>query len=252
MRYNTIILLAVLSQTFIFILGQLHANEQDIAQVSNAELCNKYYGKERFVITGDSVNIRVNPDLKSNAIASLQFGDIVYFLSSYDKTITIDGKEGKWVFVIASFMKRISNTNSEIKHVKGWVFDYYIAYPANFAKLKEWKNKKIITGGVSDYQHIFEIKDNADFILKIPIYHSGQDESIITCNSKYKGNWNKNDFTCIVNGHMYVYKDIYWAKLEKPSSLGYIYIYFDKKNKPSVAVESVASIFGIERFLYNK
>ena len=89
---------------------------------------------QRFaVVAGDAINLRSRPDVSSRIAAILPATRKVTVLYVEPEEKIIGGMTGHWAFVRdASDLKR-----------EGWVFDYFLGYPARFAKPERWTVREI-------------------------------------------------------------------------------------------------------------
>jgi len=181
-----------------------------------ADKTNKIY----YRIADKKVNLRAMPDLKSNILTQLNYGDRVEIVKTRNENVTIDNKIGKWVFVNTFKYGRDCEGSC-----KGWVFDYFIAYDQKYEKVKRW-NIKDYKNCVADYCPNYTFNKDGSFVLKIQLglgSDSSENDKIEFC-KKSGGIYDKRGF-CQYNGQLYKYLNLIWAKIENYHGIqNYLYI----------------------------
>ena len=171
--------------------------------ISGLGLWETEYGCFAFV-AGDNLNLRFSPSIKSKIIKKLPITRRIHVLYVKKQFVEIGNLKGRWAFVQ-------DGTNSQIK---GWVFDYYVAFKSKFKKVKNWSIKKI----------------------EVLVVHT---TNRFTCTAE--GNFTNSWFSSFVDvdgssrkgfysGKIYQYKNIIWFKKDKPDDFITIF-YFNKKNE---------------------
>lgn len=83
--------------------------------------------KDILIVTGNNVNVRVEPNVNSNEVLKINLADKVKIIKRSGKIITIGDKNGEWLYVDT---RKINKKNRET--FKGWVFSYYLSDLKNF------------------------------------------------------------------------------------------------------------------------
>jgi hypothetical protein len=205
-----------------------------VGQLCYADGIWNYYGKERYVVLGKNVNIRKEPNINSIALNRMSFGDIVYYIREKKEIVTIDGKKGRWRYVAYS--------KGTILY-QGWVFDYYLSTFDKFDKVSEWKYASHMEAGIGDYQFGFDFTKAGEVIVRMQLY-GNIDAFSKKCSTEYIGNIKNGE--CYIPVKMFVFNNLFLIKMEQ-SKLGYIYLYVDDDKKIHIALESMDSLFYLDK-----
>jgi len=134
------------------------------------ELSNNY-----LIIVGDNVNIRIEPNIKSEIILKLNIGDKVKVLKRLNNKIIINGAEGIWIYIDSC---RYKNDNLD-ETIKGWVFSNYAVSINQFKLLNNICQFQIV-GWVGDYLLSYNVYGNGSYKRKIYDYDHNKYISGIT------------------------------------------------------------------------
>jgi hypothetical protein len=141
------------------------------------------------LITGNVVNLRTRPDTTSRVLVQLPVTRKVTVLYVKPGEAVIGAMKGTWAFVM----------DTADVNLKGWLFDYFLAYPASFSKPERQKLKEIrvILGG------------------RLTVYRCTPDGKFQTTQNEmlYKKDAKKTDAAA---GEVLQYKNVLWLKKDKP------------------------------------
>ncbi len=154
-------------------------------------------------IAANKINLRKQPTLESEIITQLNCLDYVKILKIQNQNASIDGKEGKWVYVLSK-----KYDDSCMNECKGWVFDYYIAYPQRYNRVDKWKVQQF-NSCAGDFCPHYTFLPNGAFKMRLAICHGSdcnEDKKKNLCQNE-KGNYLSNG-ECEYNGHLYRYLNI--------------------------------------------
>jgi hypothetical protein len=145
---------------------------------------------QRFaLVSGGVVNLRTRPDTTSKVLAQLPVTRKVTVLYLGHEEEAIGAMKGKWAFV---------RDTADI-NLQGWIFDHFLAIPANFSKPEKQKLKEIrvILGG------------------RLTVYRVTPDGKFQTTQNEmlYKKDAKKGE---LLSGEVLQYKNIIWLKKDKP------------------------------------
>ena len=73
-----------------------------------------------FILTGDNVNVRTEPNTNATVLLKLKKGTKVVVINREDEEVTIGDKTGHWAYIDTGVKDKKGNT------IKGWVFDVYL------------------------------------------------------------------------------------------------------------------------------
>ena len=177
------------------------------------------------IILGDDVMFREYPDQKSNPMGRFPKGRIVSFIKKSSKVETINGNKGEWIYIGAYRSNSVSK-----KGRKGWIFDYYVGYKDNFKKVENW-NISHYEGSIVDTDVEFDFKENGSFKMYISYPFSMSEEKMNSIAKILKGEYNKKRKKIELTGHLYKYKNIYWAKTNTQNEGGNYYFFLNEKGE---------------------
>jgi len=167
---------------------------------------SNYHLHQRTLVAGDKVNVREKPSLKSKILTQLDTGKEVFVEIINPKVLTIGSQKGNWAYV--DCFKTYDNG----KKIKGWVFDYYLAYKYRFKKMTKWNYKKKLSQIVyvdDSWEYVF--KKTGSFRLGKKVYIGSDENKKKGC--KEWGAYKYGNSTCYFKGHMYKYLNLFWAKI---------------------------------------
>ena len=142
--------------------------------------CENKILEKIYVVVGDNINIRTEPDIKSNILNKLRIGQTVKILKRTNKKIKIGDDIGEWVYIDPSMFKK-----GTTELLKGWIFDKYLAQFKDFKVITDFANCKI-----DDYE--------GDWLFSYEIYKNG------TYKRKYLDRDEKNNISVhFCNGKLY-------------------------------------------------
>lgn len=165
------------------------------------------YGKNRFLpqdvylVSGENVNVREKPDIKSKVITQLTIADRVKLIKKSDIQYKNRNIVGNWVYV--DTYRYIDNKIKET--IKGWVLDYYLVGDEKFQIVNEFYDLKI-EGYYGDSYINFEFHKDGSYKQKYFDRSLGEQER----ESKY------------YYGHLYWFKNIYITKLHFGVGIFYV------------------------------
>jgi len=177
------------------------------------------------IILGDNLIIRENSSQKSKSLGLLFKGQVVRLIKKSLKTETINGNRGEWIYVGLS-----SDVSVSKDEVRGWIFDYYVGYKDNFNKVKNF-NIMHYEGAVVDTEVEFDFNKDGSFKMYISYPFSMTEEKMISIAKILKGEYNKNKRKIELTGHLYQYKNIYWAKNDSQVEGGNYYFFVNEKGE---------------------
>jgi uncharacterized protein YgiM (DUF1202 family) len=190
------------------------------------------FGKEKIeyiTVAGDNINLREQPSLESKIIMKLKITSSVRILKKSNKIEQINNKKGQWIFVDTDV-----EDDKTKKTIKGWIFDYYVAYEFRFKKIQKWNYKKF-ESCIGDSCVNLTFKKDGSFINEFYICADGNCrgvDKIKEC-EHFGGIFNKKTQLCYTKGHLYNYLNLFLAKSSKQ------YIYFTKEGKKLIDPFSV-------------
>ena len=181
--------------------------------------------KDWVIVSGNDVNLREKPDIRSKVIDQLNLGDYVFVIDEKGLPQKINNYDGKWVKV-----EKLSGRNTV-----GWVYDQFLAYKSKFKQIKKWKYKSTYEFYSTDDEWHYVIKSDGSFTLKKVRYDGMCDN--IEIEIKLYGGYQKpedkkKDRNCVfyIDGQMMQFGNIIWAKLPKAKYGGsdYLFVKSDK------------------------
>jgi hypothetical protein len=147
--------------------------------------CENKQLEKLYIVIGDNINIRSNPDIKANIIKKLKLGQTVKVIQRENKKIKIGDQVGEWVYIDPGMFKK-----GTTELLKGWVFDKYLAQYKDFKLVTNFMNCNI-----DDYE--------GDWLLSYEIYKNG------TYKRKYLDRNEKNNITAhFCKGKLYRLKNV--------------------------------------------
>ncbi len=157
---------------------------------------------QRFaLITGNVVNLRNRPAVTSHVLVQLPVSRKVTVLHVKPEEVTIGGMKGKWAFV---------QDTANIA-VKGWVFDHFLAFPANFSGPERWKFREIRTvlGG------------------RLIVYKCSPDGTFNVTQNEMMFKKDGKNLAEKASGEILQYKNIVWLKNDKPDDHPVFFVLMD-------------------------
>lgn len=162
---------------------------------------NGYSKITLFRVTGDKLNVRSSPSIKSKIVVQLRIASRVTFIKKSGIKDAIGGKKGEWIFVETEE----NPVGKPSKPYKGWIFDYYLVGSKDLSSFKRVNSFKkcIIKAWQGDYLLHYEFKKDGSYIRKVYDYEK---DKIIER-----------------RGVVYKYQNLYLA-LDEDGAPGYFYI----------------------------
>ena len=182
--------------------------------------------EKMIVITGDDVNVRNKADISGKVLMSLPKGKLVEYIKQNEEVKIIKGISGRWIFVNT---KRFKNNNDN-KTVVGWIFEEYLGMPNKFKRVENW-NIAHYEGSIVDTDVEFDFNKDGSFKMYISYPFSMTEEKMISIAKILKGEYNKKRKKIELTGHLYKYKNIYWAKNDTQIEGGNYYFFLNDKGE---------------------
>ncbi|HNM06650.1 MAG TPA: SH3 domain-containing protein [Leptospiraceae bacterium] len=158
-------------------------------------------------IAGSKINIREKPKKDSKVLLQVNPSDSVKVLKKTEEKILIDGREGSWVY--GEFTK-CTGGNGNCRTVKGWIFDYFLAYKNRLVKVTDWSYASF-SESAGDIGWEYKFSKDGKYSSEESRGESMQADLKEDCrknSGKYRPGKDSFFGTCIVSGHLYRYLNL--------------------------------------------
>jgi uncharacterized protein YgiM (DUF1202 family) len=183
----------ILLLIFIVILSSCVSYSQDIKELE----------KNYYIVVGENVNIRTEPNQNSKIISRLDIARKVQIIKKSNTKVKIGDLDGEWVYIDSGiYGNKLGET------VKGWIFDYYLAPVKEFKKINSICEFNI-EGWVGDYLLSYAVNKSGTYKRKI--YNYEQDK-----------------IRTDIDGEIFRFRNVLLAK--DKNNTGYELFYFPEDN----------------------
>jgi len=176
--------------------------------------------EKMIIVTGDGVNVRRKADISGKVLMILPKGKLVEYIKQNDEVKMINGISGRWILVNT---KRYKNYNDN-KTVVGWIFEEYLGTSDKFKKVEKW-NIPHYDGSVVDTNVEFDFNKDGSFKMYISYPFSMTEDKMKEIAKILKGEYDRKKKKIRLEGQLYVYKDIYWTRVETQEGGGNYYFF---------------------------
>ncbi len=120
----------------------------------------KPFSNNYYIVMGNNLNVRSNPNTKANVVIQLKILSEVKLLRLKNKEVKIGNIKGKWAFIDTRvFNDDVTDT------IKGWVFNYYLSNTKEFILMTKFKECSL-EDNVGDTFLSYRFNKNGTYIRK--------------------------------------------------------------------------------------
>jgi hypothetical protein len=193
-------------------------NTSSISEVPGFENCEE----GTVIVMGNNVNVRKEPAIGSDVLFQLNFGTYVKILTKNTTQVTINGNSGNWVFIDTCTMVGFSEET-----IKGWMFDYYLGYYNKFEPVTDWNIKELNETAI-DTVYKYKFQNSGEFALFESEYVKFKEKEKCKNNG---GMFDTKESTCNYSGKIYLFRNLYWLKVNEKQDGGKEYLVKCKDGK---------------------